>query len=206
MKQIYHFSDQLGSVDCIPCPEKNHSGRYNRDHIPTKALLNRPYPENLMPVGMCKECNSRFAKDEEYFSAFIAAVISGSAKPDPLQFPTAFRILARNPRLRSRIDAARRIEATPGKEPVVIWTPECQGRRESGTPLRHRGGPGAADGTEATGRAVADHGRSLRRYLSQPPGGSMGSGAVCPALAEGPGHPSHLHGGQHTPTGRLHSL
>ena len=26
MKQIYHFSDQLGSVDCIPCPEKNHSG------------------------------------------------------------------------------------------------------------------------------------------------------------------------------------
>ena len=26
MKQIYHFSDQLGSVDCIPCPEKNPSG------------------------------------------------------------------------------------------------------------------------------------------------------------------------------------
>ena len=126
MKQIYHFSDQLGSVDCIPCPEKNHSGRYNRDHIPTKALLNRPYPENLMPVGMCKECNSGFAKDEEYFSAFIASVISGSTKPDPLQFPTAFRILARNPRLRSRIDADRRIEATPGKEPVVIWTPELE--------------------------------------------------------------------------------
>ena len=44
MKQIYHFSNQLGSLDCIPCPENNHSGRYSRDHIPTKALLNSPYP------------------------------------------------------------------------------------------------------------------------------------------------------------------
>ncbi len=126
MKQIYHFSDQLGSVDSIPCPEKNHSGRYSRDHIPTKALLNPPYPENLMDVGMCKECNSGFAKDEEYFSAFLASVISGSIDPDPLQFPTASRILAYNRGLRSRIDAARRIEATPGKDPVVIWTPELE--------------------------------------------------------------------------------
>ena len=31
MKQIYHFSDKLGSVDCIPCAERNHSGQYSRD-------------------------------------------------------------------------------------------------------------------------------------------------------------------------------
>ena len=126
MKQIYHFSDNLGSVDCIPCAERNHSGQYSRDHIPTKALLNSPYPENLMDVGMCLECNSRFAKDEEYFAAFLGSVISGSIAPDPLRFPTASRILARNPRLRSRIDAARRIEASPGKDPVAIWTPELE--------------------------------------------------------------------------------
>ena len=78
MKQIYHFSDQLGSVDCLPCPENNHDRRYSRDHVPSKALLNPPYPENLMGVGMCQECNSGFAKDEEYFTAFLASVISGS--------------------------------------------------------------------------------------------------------------------------------
>ena len=116
MEQIYHFSDQLGSVDCIPCLGENHSGRYSRDHIPTRALLNPPYPENLMDVGMCQECNSGFSKDEEYFAAFLASVISGSTEPDPLQFPTASRILAHNPRLRSRIDAARRVEATPGRD------------------------------------------------------------------------------------------
>ena len=126
MKQIYHFSDQLGSVDRIPCPEKNHSGRSSRDHIPTKALLNSPYPENLMDVGMCQECNSGFARDEEYFAAFLASVISGSTEPDPLQFPTASRILAHNPRLRSRIDATRRVEATPGKDTLVTWTPELE--------------------------------------------------------------------------------
>ena len=126
MKQIYHFSDQLSSVDCIPCPEKNHSGRYSRDHIPTKALLNSPYPENLMDVGMCRECNSGFARDEEYFAAFLASVISGSTEPDPLQFPTASRILAHNARLRSRIDGARRVQVTPGKDTVVTWTPELE--------------------------------------------------------------------------------
>ena len=126
MKQIRHFSDQLGSVDCIPCLGANHSGRYSRDHIPTRALLNPPYPENLMDVGMCQECNSGFSTDEEYFSAFLASVISGSIEPDPLQFPTASRILAHNPRLRSRIDAARHVEAYRGKDTVTTWTPELE--------------------------------------------------------------------------------
>ena len=39
MEQIYHFSDQLGSVDCIPCLGENHSGRYSRDHIPTRSAI-----------------------------------------------------------------------------------------------------------------------------------------------------------------------
>ena len=126
MKQIYHFSEQLSSADYIPCAEQNHSGRYSRDHIPTRALLNTPYPENLMDVGMCQECNSGFARDEEYFVAFLASVISGSTEPDPVKFPAASRILAHNRRLRNRIDAARRIETTLGKDTLVTWTPELE--------------------------------------------------------------------------------
>ena len=126
MKQIYHFSDQLSSVDCIPCAETNHSGRYSRDHIPSKALLNSPYPENLMPVGMCQECNSGFSKDEEYFSAFLASIITGSTEPDPLRFPTASRTLDRKPRLRRRIDAARHEETTSSGGAVVTWIPELK--------------------------------------------------------------------------------
>ena len=79
-----------------------------------------------MQVGMCQECNSRYSKDEEYFAAFLASVICGSTKPDSLQFPKAFRILAHNPRLRSRIDASRHVENIPGKGTVIIWIPELE--------------------------------------------------------------------------------
>ena len=126
MKQIYHFSDQLGSMDRIPCPERNHSGRCSRDHIPTKALLNPPYPENLMDVLMCLECNSGFSKDEEYFAAFLASVVCGSIEPDPQQFPTASRILAHNARLRNRINGARREQGTAWNDAEVMWEPELE--------------------------------------------------------------------------------
>ena len=126
MKQTYHLSDQLGSADCIPCPDDSHGGRYSRDHIPTKSLLNPPYPENLMEVGMCQECNFGFSKDEEYFAAFLASVISGSTEPDPLRFPTASRTLARKPALRSRIDASRHVETPSSGATVVLWTPELE--------------------------------------------------------------------------------
>ena len=79
-----------------------------------------------MPVGMCQECNSGFSKDEEYFSSFLASVITGSTEPDSLRFPRASRTLARNPRLRSRIHAARHVETTSSGGTVVKWTPELE--------------------------------------------------------------------------------
>ena len=79
-----------------------------------------------MEVGMCKECNSGFSKDEEYFSAFLASVISGSTEADSLRFPRASRTLARNSRLRGRIDAARHVEATSSGDSVIIWAPELE--------------------------------------------------------------------------------
>lgn len=124
MKQIRRFCVQLASVDCIRCDNGTHTRRYSRGHVPTKALLNPPYPENLMPIGMCEECNTGFSMDEEYLAAFLASAISGSTEPDPLRFPTASRILARKPRLRSRIDASRRVGITPSGGPVIAWNPE----------------------------------------------------------------------------------
>ena len=50
MKQIYHFSDQLGSVDCIPCPEKNPSGLaepVEQDFLTTVHL--EVWPESHWP-------------------------------------------------------------------------------------------------------------------------------------------------------------
>ena len=37
-----------------------------RDHVPSKAFLDKPYPENIPVVPCCSECNNKFSKDEEY--------------------------------------------------------------------------------------------------------------------------------------------
>lgn len=124
MKQIHHSSNQLSDNDRILCFVDDHKGLYSQDHIPTKALLDSPFPENLMQVGTCQECNAGFSKDEEYLAAFLATVISGSTELDPRQFPTAFGILTHSPQLKNRIDRARRIQGTLWGDAEIQWIPE----------------------------------------------------------------------------------
>ena len=110
----------------MPCENTRHEGKNNRDHIPTKALLNHPYPENLPIVSTCQECNSGFAQDEEYLAGFLASVISGSSTPDQHRFPVAARILNHNPRLRIRIEHSRRVQETPCGSSQILWNPEIE--------------------------------------------------------------------------------
>ena len=92
--------------------------------MPSKALLEPPYPENLPVVDVCQQCNAGFSKDEQYFSAFLAAVISGSTNPDPDRFPTAAKTLTYSAPLRERIERSRQVQATVWGDPEVQWTPE----------------------------------------------------------------------------------
>ena len=82
---------------CIHCGSGLRSDESNRDHVPTKGLLNPPYPENLPVVEVCRPCNSGFSSDEEYLIAFLGSVLSGRTTPDPVRFPKAAGILARSP-------------------------------------------------------------------------------------------------------------
>ncbi len=38
-----------------------------KDHIPSKNLLEKPYPNNLLTIPSCDYCNKSFSLDEEYF-------------------------------------------------------------------------------------------------------------------------------------------
>lgn len=38
-----------------------------KDHVPSKSLLERPFPKNLLTINCCKNCNNSFSLDEEYF-------------------------------------------------------------------------------------------------------------------------------------------
>ena len=93
----------------------------NRDHVPSKALLREPYPDNLPVVKICRECNSGFSEDEEYAAAFLSVVISGSTEPDQQSCLAARRILNRNTRLRKMIESAKTDYRTIGGEDRTVW-------------------------------------------------------------------------------------
>lgn len=42
------------------------------DHVPPKLMLEEPYPDNLLTVPACLDCNQRFMKNDEYTRAVIA--------------------------------------------------------------------------------------------------------------------------------------
>jgi len=55
---------------CIFCGDKADT----KDHIPSKNLLEKPYPNNLFTVPSCKRCNNSFSSDEEYFLNVLSEI------------------------------------------------------------------------------------------------------------------------------------
>jgi hypothetical protein len=96
-----------------------------RDHVPSRILLDSPFPSNLPIVEACKECNKSFAKDEEYLACFLECVLRGTTKPESLQRPKIQKILQRRPSLRNRIDNSR-IEDKVGN---IYWSIEADRAR-----------------------------------------------------------------------------
>lgn len=46
-----------------------------REHCPSKAFLQKPYPTDLPTVPACKKCNNGFSADERYASSFIRYLV-----------------------------------------------------------------------------------------------------------------------------------
>ncbi len=124
MDNIIEFVDERQRCWCIHCGEWIAQVERNRDHAPSKSLLQKPYPENLPVVQVCKNCNSSFSRDEEYLAAFLGAVLTGTTDPTAQSSPSARRILATNEKLRTRIDRSKISYTTIGGETRIVWKPE----------------------------------------------------------------------------------
>lgn len=102
MEQVTSYADSRLLNGCIYC-----GGLANtREHVPSKVFLDKPYPENLPIVNSCFECNNGFSSDEEYVSAFIEVVSSGSLDINKIKRERIINILERTPSLKSRIQAS----------------------------------------------------------------------------------------------------
>jgi hypothetical protein len=124
MKNVYDYSDDRYKGACVHCGVALSAKPTNDDHVPTKALLDRPLPANVHVVETCVECNNGFAPDEEYFAAFLGAAMSGSTDPDVQTFETARKILAGNARLRREIEATKTRRVDSQGNPRLDWSPD----------------------------------------------------------------------------------
>lgn len=91
------------------------------DHVPSKVLLDQPYPNNLPLVPACLACNNGLSSDEEYLACLLDCVIAGSTDPNSLTREKARRSLVRHPALAARIEQAKTTDAS-GR---LVWVPEA---------------------------------------------------------------------------------
>ena len=124
MDQINEFVDERQNSWCIQCGAWIEEVDTNRDHVPSKVFLRKPYPENLPVVVTCVACNNGFSPDEEYLHLLLHCVLTGST--DPEQHPDAkiARALQRHEKLRMRIERSKTEYRTIGGETRCVWKPE----------------------------------------------------------------------------------
>ena len=103
MEQLNDYADRRLLLGCIYCGEEDST----REHVPSRVLLDKPYPENLPVVGACRPCNNGFSQDEEYFACLIESVIAGSTEPTRIRRPTIAALLKKSPALQARIEASK---------------------------------------------------------------------------------------------------
>lgn len=75
-----------------------------RDHVPSKILLDKPYPENLMTVPCCEKCNNSFSADEEYVAALIEKSWNGCLDDDFIERDAVRKSLRHSESIRARLD------------------------------------------------------------------------------------------------------
>lgn len=107
MEQVPPFSDPRLRQSCVFCG----GAAGTRDHVPSQVLLDEPFPENLPVVEACAECNSGFAEDESYLACWIDVARAGVARPELVPRRKIARILTDQPKLRERLERARRFGA-----------------------------------------------------------------------------------------------
>jgi hypothetical protein len=103
MEHLNSYADDRLVVGCIYC----HGDTDTREHVPSRILLDEPYPENLPVLPACTECNNSFSLDEQYFACLIECARTGSV--EAAERPKIRRILADSPALAARIMQARTV-------------------------------------------------------------------------------------------------
>jgi hypothetical protein len=110
------FMDQRLTGFCVYCGGSPDT----HDHVPSKVLLDEPYPSNLPTVEACEHCNGGFSVDEQYLACFVECVLCGSAEPFRFKRPNIKRILDESPTLLQRLQESKQSDLFGNP----LWRPE----------------------------------------------------------------------------------
>lgn len=119
VKHIDDCSDERNNAWCVHCGASLDLQPTNRDHVPSRVLLNPAFPPELPVVEVCRACNESFSQDEEYVAAFLGVVLAGTTNPERQKLPAAERILRHSPGIGARILASR-----AERDGRLVWRPE----------------------------------------------------------------------------------
>jgi hypothetical protein len=103
MQNLKCYGDSRNKGFCIHCGGPDETD----DHVPSKVLLDEPYPENLMACPSCLRCNSALSLDEVYLACLLECVLAGEADPSRLLRPKISKVLAQNELLLERLKRAK---------------------------------------------------------------------------------------------------
>ena len=124
MEQIrYMGDDRLSECGvCIHCGEGLDESDTSADHVPSKGLLDKPYPTQLPTVTIHAKCNNAFSADELYLVTLLGCILAGSAEIDGQTDPRTARRLQKNPVLREQIAASRRDKRDSSGDSRPWWS------------------------------------------------------------------------------------
>lgn len=117
MKQFDDFSDERHKAFCPYCGRTTELR--DREHVPSKVLLDEPYPENLPIIHPCMKCNSGFAKDEEYVACLIECAKVGSCDIRFIEREKIKDAMKHSPKMAAQLDVTLSrtgLWSTPGEE------------------------------------------------------------------------------------------
>jgi hypothetical protein len=100
MEQLKSYADERLIAGCVHCGDSAQS----RDHIPSRILLDEPYPDNLPVVPACDPCNQSYSLDEQYFACLVECARTGSI--EAVRRSKIARVLRENPALTARISSS----------------------------------------------------------------------------------------------------
>jgi hypothetical protein len=98
----------------------------SRDHVPSRILLDEPYPDNLPIAESCTKCNQGFSVAEEYFACLLECVIQGTITPNESFREKILATLLARPTIGARIEKGKQI----GADGSLVWMPETDPVRE----------------------------------------------------------------------------